>query len=53
MIKLATVSPCYNEEEVLHHSVERLTALYNHADFRLMSCRALDMRPLYHVAEIL
>ena len=28
MIKLATVSPCYNEEEVLHHSVERLTALF-------------------------
>ena len=28
MIKLATVSPCYNEEEVLHHSVERLTTLF-------------------------
>lgn len=28
MIKLATVSPCYNEEEVLHHSVERLTSLF-------------------------
>jgi len=28
MIKLATVSPCYNEEEVLRHSVERLTALF-------------------------
>ena len=28
MIKLATVSPCYNEEEVLCHSVERLTALF-------------------------
>ena len=28
MIKLATVSPCYNEEEVLHHSVERMTALF-------------------------
>jgi glycosyltransferase involved in cell wall biosynthesis len=28
MIKLATVSPCYNEEEVLHQSVERLTALF-------------------------
>lgn len=28
MIKLATVSPCYNEEEVLNHSVERLTALF-------------------------
>ncbi len=28
MIKLATVSPCYNEEEVLEHSVERLTALF-------------------------
>ena len=28
MIKLATVSPCYNEEEVLKHSVERLTALF-------------------------
>ena len=28
MMRLATVSPCYNEEEVLHHSVERLTALF-------------------------
>ena len=28
MIKLATVSPCYNEEEVLQSSVERLTALF-------------------------
>lgn len=28
MIKLATVSPCYNEEEVLRTSVERLTALF-------------------------
>ena len=28
MIKLATVSPCYNEEEVLNHSVERLTVLF-------------------------
>ena len=28
MIKLATVSPCYNEEEVLRHSVERLTVLF-------------------------
>lgn len=28
MIRLATVSPCYNEEEVLGHSVERLTALF-------------------------
>jgi glycosyltransferase involved in cell wall biosynthesis len=28
MIRLATVSPCYNEEEVLNHSVERLTALF-------------------------
>jgi glycosyltransferase involved in cell wall biosynthesis len=28
MIRLATVSPCYNEEEVLHHSVERLTSLF-------------------------
>lgn len=27
-MKLATVSPCYNEEEVLRHSVERLTALF-------------------------
>ncbi len=27
MIKLATVSPCYNEEEVLRHSIERLTAM--------------------------
>lgn len=29
MIRLATVSPCYNEEEVLRHSVERLSALFN------------------------
>lgn len=28
MLTLATVSPCYNEEEVLRHSVERLTALF-------------------------
>lgn len=28
MIKLVTVSPCYNEEDVLRHSVERLTALF-------------------------
>jgi glycosyltransferase involved in cell wall biosynthesis len=28
MIKLATVSPCYNEEEVLRQSVERLTTLF-------------------------
>jgi len=28
MVTLATVSPCYNEEEVLRHSVERLTALF-------------------------
>ena len=28
MIRLATVSPCYNEEEVLRHSTERLTALF-------------------------
>ena len=28
MIKLATVSPCYNEEEVLERSVERLTELF-------------------------
>ena len=28
MIRLATVSPCYNEEEVLRHSVKRLTALF-------------------------
>ena len=28
MFRLATVSPCYNEEEVLRHSVERLTALF-------------------------
>jgi hypothetical protein len=27
MIRLATVSPCYNEEAVLRHSVEQLTAL--------------------------
>ena len=28
MIRLATVSPCYNEEDVLRHSVEQLTALF-------------------------
>lgn len=28
MLRLATVSPCYNEEAVLRHSVERLTALF-------------------------
>ena len=28
MIRLATVSPCYNEEEVLRRSTERLTALF-------------------------
>ena len=28
MIKLATVSPCYNEEDVLTLSVNRLTALF-------------------------
>lgn len=28
MIKLATVSPCYNEEEVLRQSAARLTALF-------------------------
>ena len=33
MIKLATVSPCFNEEEVLSQSVERLTALFK----RMMS----------------
>ena len=27
-IRLATVSPCYNEEDVLRHSVERLTVLF-------------------------
>ena len=29
MITLATVSPCYNEEDVLRHSTERLTQLFN------------------------
>ena len=29
MIKLAIVSPCYNEEDVLQHSVERLTELFD------------------------
>lgn len=29
MIKLAIVSPCYNEEEVLESSIKRLTELYN------------------------
>ena len=28
MIKLATVSPCYNEEELLEQSADRLTALF-------------------------
>ena len=28
MIKLATVSPCYNEEDVLRYSFQRLTALF-------------------------
>lgn len=28
MIRLATVSPCYNEEAVLRHSAEQLTALF-------------------------
>jgi len=28
MIRLATVSPCYNEEQVLEESVRRLTALF-------------------------
>ena len=28
MIKLATVSPCYNEEEVLEQSADHLTALF-------------------------
>ena len=28
-MKLATISPCYNEEAVLRHSAERLTALFN------------------------
>ena len=28
MIRLATVSPCYNEEEVLRHSAEQLTTLF-------------------------
>ena len=29
MIRLATVSPCYNEEQVLEQSVNRLTTLFN------------------------
>ena len=29
MIRLATISPCYNEEEVLELSVERLTGLFD------------------------
>ena len=28
MVRLATVSPCYNEEQVLEQSVVRLTALF-------------------------
>ena len=29
MIKLATISPCYNEADTLRNSTERLTALFN------------------------
>ena len=29
MIRLATISPCYNEEQVLEQSIERLTALFS------------------------
>lgn len=29
MIRLAIVSPCYNEEEVLHNSISRLTDLFD------------------------
>ena len=29
MIRLAIVSPCYNEEDVLRHSTERLTTLFD------------------------
>lgn len=29
MIRLATISPCYNEEDVLRHSVGRLTDLFS------------------------
>ena len=29
MIKLATISPCYNEADILRNSTERLTALFN------------------------
>ena len=29
MMRLATISPCYNEEEVLENSVARLTTLLN------------------------
>ena len=29
MIKLAIVSPCYNEEEVLGNSAQRLNALFD------------------------
>ena len=29
MMRLATISPCYNEEEVLENSVARLTTLFN------------------------
>ncbi len=32
MVRLATVSPCYNEEAVLRTSVERLTALFQHME---------------------
>ncbi|MBS5613731.1 MAG: glycosyltransferase, partial [Prevotella buccalis] len=28
-MRLATISPCYNEEEVLENSVARLTTLFN------------------------
>ena len=39
MIKLAIVSPCYNEEEVLEDSASRLTALFDGE--RKNQCRQL------------
>lgn len=42
MIKLAIVSPCYNEEEVLEDSASRLTALFDEpGGERKNQCRQL------------
>jgi len=41
MIKLAIVSPCYNEEEVLEDSAARLTALFDELVAKKNQCRQL------------